>query len=280
MALDIGRLWSEAAHLADRHDQWPRQLKTALHTLGQHPRRQPGQGHDFWQYRTLSAGESAARIDWRKSSRGDSLLVREQERAVPARLAIWCDQSASMHYRSAKNGQTKAEWAYVCSATFAILADAAGEQVTTFFQGASLNSLSHVKLRLADRLQVPLPSFLPARSLVLIVSDFLGHADWLSEMTSTALVRQSRVIAIQVHDPAEAHFPFTGRVAFAGLEGEAARDVDDALAARAAYLQAWNDFQNRLKKISELSEHIYISSPTDVPLSDMIGTVFAQLDAY
>src|SRR5437588_819794 len=46
---------------------------------GVHGRRRAGVGETFWQFRPFVQGESASRIDWRRSARDDRTYVRERE---------------------------------------------------------------------------------------------------------------------------------------------------------------------------------------------------------
>ena len=48
-------------------------------TLGEHGRRRPGMGDDFWQYRPARAGDALRLIDWRRSARSDQAFVQERE---------------------------------------------------------------------------------------------------------------------------------------------------------------------------------------------------------
>jgi uncharacterized protein (DUF58 family) len=247
---DHHKLWAEASAIADTVATWPRQARTSLAFGGQHPKRQAGAGSDFWQYRALHPGEAVSQVDWRKSARNDSLLVRDHEREVPARLFVWCDQSPSMQYRSVANLPTKADWAYVLTATLALAATQGGEQVTTAPVAGQGSGLLRGINRLRDQLPfmtaAPAPHVIPEKSLVIITSDFLGTDAWLASLVRHTLATQSRLLCLHVHDPAEAEFPFDGRVEFSGLEGEDKRDVDDATVARQAYLEAWSAFTSDL----------------------------------
>src|SRR6476659_2230458 len=60
---------------------------------GLHGRRRAGSGENFWQYRRFVSGESAARVDWRRSARDDHLYVREQEWEAAHTVWIWPDRS-------------------------------------------------------------------------------------------------------------------------------------------------------------------------------------------
>ena len=71
---------------------------TVIH--GMHGRRRAGPGENFWQYRRFISGESAARVDWRRSARDDHLYVREQEWEAAHTVWIWPDRSPSMLFAS------------------------------------------------------------------------------------------------------------------------------------------------------------------------------------
>jgi hypothetical protein len=67
---------------------------------GLHGRRRSGPGEDFWQYRAYSFGDSVQSIDWRKSSRSDRVLVRENEWAASHTVWLWASQGPGMEFHS------------------------------------------------------------------------------------------------------------------------------------------------------------------------------------
>ena len=75
-----------------------RRVSASIH--GIHGRRRSGPGETFWQYRPLVAGESASRIDWRRSARDGHLFVREREWEASHAIWLWIDRSASMGFAS------------------------------------------------------------------------------------------------------------------------------------------------------------------------------------
>lgn len=271
------KLWSEAAAIADTVASWPRQARTALATGGQHPKRQAGTGSDFWQYRVLHPGEAVSQIDWRKSARTDSLLVRDHEREVPARLFLWCDQSASMHYRSEPALPSKADWAYVLAAALAQAATRGGEQVTTARQSELLRGIARLREQLPHMTTAPLARMVPEKSLVILISDFLGADAWLAAFVHHMVATGSCLLCLHVHDPAEASFPFEGRVTFSGLEGEEKRDVDDAAVARTEYLQAWTEHLSGLETALHSKDQHYLRLTTASAVSRAVHDVLARL---
>ena len=76
-----------------------REISASL-AYGVHGRKRAGVGETFWQYRPFASGESAHRIDWRRSARGDQLYVREREWEAAHDYFLWMDCSPSMAFGS------------------------------------------------------------------------------------------------------------------------------------------------------------------------------------
>src|ERR1700741_740041 len=80
---------------------------TVIHGL--HGRRRSGSGENFWQYRRFVSGESARRVDLRRSARDAPLYVREQEWEAAHTVWLWPDRSPSMRFASPLVPETKLE---------------------------------------------------------------------------------------------------------------------------------------------------------------------------
>ena len=96
--------------------------------LGEHGRRRPGLGDDFWQYRPVQPGDERRFIDWRRSARSDSNFVQDKEWQIAQSIILWVDQAASMSFAS-DNHPTKAERARTLALAMAILLIRGGERV-------------------------------------------------------------------------------------------------------------------------------------------------------
>jgi uncharacterized protein (DUF58 family) len=225
-------LWLEAEAIAASLPRglW-QQLSRKLQNSGAYARRRSGQGQEFWQYRPLSEGEPLARVDWRKSARGDSLLLREREDENAQALYLWCDMSGSMHYQGARSPRSKAEHAYLLGATLLHLAAAQGDVLHIL--GAPRVPNADMPFWLAEA-RAFTPQLLPAGATLFVVSDFLG-------------IEPSHGFALHVLDPDEMDFPFTGALRFEGLEDEAPHDASDAAALRTDYLAAQQALQEQLR---------------------------------
>src|SRR6202161_3598011 len=117
LAASMPRLMLEARRVA----------ATIIHGL--HGRRRAGPGENFWQYRRFVSGESAARVDWRRSARDDHLYVREQEWEAAHTVWIWPDRSPSMVFASPLVRDTKLYRTLVVALALAEVLVEGGERV-------------------------------------------------------------------------------------------------------------------------------------------------------
>lgn len=198
---------------------------------GQHGRRRSGAGDNFWQFRPYHQGEPASAIDWRQSARstGDnSFWVREREQDTPHHLALWCDPSASMAWRSQPTLPTKAERAHLCALALAGAALKGGEHVTPLNGDGAERSLSgHTALaQLARNVTTTaqnsaLPDFTaaPQGAALLVISDFLWDDAQLTHWFNDHAHLAGRLVFLCIMDPAEQHLQDHGHIRFEGLEG-------------------------------------------------------------
>nr|WP_294917220.1 DUF58 domain-containing protein [uncultured Neokomagataea sp.] len=198
---------------------------------GQHGRRRSGTGDNFWQFRPYHQGEPASAIDWRQSARSttdDTFWVREREQDTPHHLALWCDPSASMTWRSQPHLPTKTERAHLCGLALAGAALKGGERITPLTGNASGRSLSgHTALPqlAATLLNTPAHNALPdvtsapPGAAVLVISDFLWDEVHLKQWCEEHSHYAGRLIFLCILDPAEQQPQEHGRIRFDGLEG-------------------------------------------------------------
>lgn len=219
-------------------------------TAGWHGRRRAGPGEDFWQFRPHVSGESMRGIDWRRSARGDDLHVREREREDSHTLWLSVDLSASMDYRSDLTLASKRDRAAVLAIATAELLARAGERVGLVGDSeatARRDGAEVIALKLGMQLgRVGLaPSTRPLirrHEDVVLISDFLGDEAERDALFGTLAALGGRVHLIEIVDPAEEVFPYSGRVDFVDPEGgphlmagRAETWRDDYLARRAAH---------------------------------------------
>ncbi|SIS64254.1 DUF58 domain-containing protein [Phaeovulum vinaykumarii] len=210
--------------------------------MGAHGRRRAGAGEAFWQYRPAQAGDTARMIDWRRSARADTPFVREREAEVAQSLLLWVDGSASM----ALHG--KAARARLLALALALLALRAGEAAG--IAGAPLRRghaaggdlALHLEAAAGEGAADDPPEFgapagfdLPANGRALAVSDFLGDPAPVDAFLARAAASGVRGVLLQVLDPAEEAFPFTGRMIFESPAATRRRETQEAAELAVAY---------------------------------------------
>jgi len=193
---------------------------------GWHGRRKRGAGDTFWQFRPYSAGESMARIDWRRSARDESaIFVRDQEWEAAHTVWVWADNSPSMLYRSESTEISKQSRALVLALALMEVLAKSGERVgwpgvTRAFSNRNAAERIAAELMVGgeDTLSFPPIEQLSNRSELVVFSDFLEPMDEVLERLNRVAQRGIRGTMVQIIDPAEESFPFTGRTEFSDPE--------------------------------------------------------------
>ncbi|EFL89049.1 DUF58 domain-containing protein [Ahrensia sp. R2A130] len=260
-------------------------------TAGWHGRRKRGSGDTFWQFRPYDTGESMARIDWRRSARDDTgIFVRDQEWESAHTVWVWADSSSSMLYKSELGHVSKQSRALVLALAAGDVLARSGERVG--WPGvtravASRNGAERIAAQLMAAKEMP--EFPPLqdvrnRSELLLVSDFLAPMDETLERLSTIARRGVRGTLLQIIDPAEERFPFTGRTRFedpsSGAKltfGRAETLRDDYTRIFAARKQALSDHCRRLgwhhvvHHTDELASTALVAVHTRLTLPSFVG---------
>jgi len=226
-----------------------RHLAAAVQTGG-HGRRRAGPGAEFWQYRAAMAGDEARRIDHRRSARSDTAFVREQEWQAVQPVQFWADRAASMSYRSAPGLPQKAERAGLLALALAILLEQGGERIG-LTDGSLPPRAGQAQLtRLAQSLAAPpaapnaddfgTPA---ARALLpgawaLFLSDFFAGWPAIEATVLAAADRGVSGILLQVLDPEEEEFRFSGRAIFESMTGALRHETAEAAGIQGRYRAA------------------------------------------
>ncbi|GAN87641.1 DUF58 domain-containing protein [Komagataeibacter intermedius] len=246
---------------------------------GPHPRRKAGVGEEFWQYRPATPGEAATHIDWRQSARGDRAFVREHEAQTPHTICIWCDNSASMRWRSADSLPLKAERAFLLALACAAMLLRQGEDIrllgTTGAQPLrlrgrqALERMAHALIAAlrttVDEPGLPLPAAIPARSRVLLFGDGLYPVPQLSAFLRAATARQAACTLVEIIDPAETTLPYEGHTRFTGLEDETTVLLNGDATLRHEYSAVWTRHQDQLRTVCQAAGSPPVPHLTDQP---------------
>ena len=183
--------------------------------LGSAGRRRAGTGEDFWQYRRYNMEDDAARIDWRRSARGETLFVRETELETARSFFFYVDPHPGFDWSGDKNRSTKADRARIILMAIASLLTREGERVGVLGSGQPAafgkRALERLYRQIAapDRNQLTAPK---ASGTVIIASDFYDPPDVWKAQLATIASKCRNGILLAISDPVETDFPFHGRV--------------------------------------------------------------------
>jgi|DewCreStandDraft_2_1066082.scaffolds.fasta_scaffold00556_5 uncharacterized protein (DUF58 family) len=185
----------------------------------------PGPGYELAEIREYQPGDEVRRIDWNVTARMNRTFIREtvEEREITVWLAV--DLSGSMHFGWA--GGLKSDLVTEFAALISFLFVRHGNKVALAGFTNRIDRLVPPRsgrsqaVRIVHELQTwdwsrPVPTDLAGvigmvgrvlrrRSLVFLVSDFLGPNDWEAPFKLLAL--RHEVVPVRVQDPAEVEPP-------------------------------------------------------------------------
>ncbi|WP_159731151.1 DUF58 domain-containing protein [Methylosinus sp. Ce-a6] len=216
---------------------------TVVH--GAHGRRRAGTGENFWQFRSFGAGESAHRIDWRRSARDDRLFVREREWEAAHSYFLWMDCSPSMAFVSSLALEPKLDRALTLGLALSDVLMRGGERVGLLGLTQPISTRDIIE-RLAQALlsagaaargELPGAAALPAGAKALLISDFLCDPQALAERLTTLAANGAAGALLMIADPVEETFPFEGETLFLDTDSGAQLHAGRAQAWREAYVE-------------------------------------------
>lgn len=266
-------LLAEAQHLA------------ATVVLGDHGRRQAGMGDAFWQFRQATAGDSLRRIDWRRSARGDTPFVRENEWQTAQQVTIWADLAQSMGFRGADSRPTKADRVRLLALAVAILLIRGGERVGLPEMPPRSGKAQIDKIALALSGQNDTDYGTPdavdpaLHARMVFLSDFMGDLGAVESAIGRAADRGVYGALLQVLDPAEEDFPFDGRTIFESMRGSLRHETLRAGDLRARYLDRLATRKDRLATLARASGWQYHVHHTGNPAQNALLWLYRALEA-
>jgi uncharacterized protein (DUF58 family) len=272
LAASLPRLMLESRRIA----------ATVIHGL--HGRRRSGSGENFWQYRRFLSGEPARRVDWRRSARDDHLYVREQEWEAAHTVWIWPDRSPSMAFASPLVWETKLERTLVIAFALAEILVEGGERVGVpglMRPTASRNVVDKMAQGIvhdtAERTSLP-PGFAPAPlSEVVLLSDFWSPIPDFRRTLAQLSGRHAHLHVVQIVDPAEETFPYSGRVEFFEPEGAGSITAGRAETWRSDYLGKLTAHRAAMREEADRVRASLIVHRTDRPASELVLALHARM---
>jgi uncharacterized protein (DUF58 family) len=255
---------------------------TVIHGL--HGRRRAGSGENFWQFRRFVSGEEARRVDWRRSARDEHLYVREQEWEAAHTIWIWPDRSPSMAFASPLAQESKLDRALVVTFALAQILVEAGERVGVPGLMRPTGSRAVID-RMAELLvhdrnaRTNLPAgFAPAPfSEIVLLSDLWSPIEEIRATLNQLTANGAQGHVVQIVDPVEETFPFSGRVEFWEPEGFAEITAGRAENWRADYQARLLRHRGEIRAAIDKLGWSFTIHRTDKPANDCLLALHARI---
>jgi uncharacterized protein (DUF58 family) len=278
-----------------------RELSNGLYS-GAHRSRRRGSGVEFDGHRDYVPGDDLRRLDSRALLRHGRLLIRQFETDTDRNLCLLLDGTASMGFRSTTARAAKLAYGALLAAALGRIAVATGDGVSLdWLGGEAASALPSSGGREAfERLVVALERGVPggdeliaqqglaaplralarrARrgSIIVVLSDLLDLPSAAAREIASLAGRDRRLVVVQVLDPVEQKFPFTGAVRLRASTGATVIETF-ADRARDGYLAALAQLQSDWS--TELGRHaarLVVASTEEAPI-DVLRRVLAAVE--
>ncbi|MEO0416357.1 MAG: DUF58 domain-containing protein [Verrucomicrobiota bacterium] len=273
---------------------------------GRHTSPHKGFSVEFAEHRQYVRGDDLRNLDWRVYGKVDRYYIKQYIEETNMRVTILVDASGSMNYvgdEASSLGNTKSlskfEYArYLASAlTYLFIRQQDAVGLVTFADGIKkylqpAAKPSQVRLVLEELLETEtgadtrcaetfheIAERIPARGLVIILSDMFDDAEKLKKALHHFRWRHHEVVVFHMMAEEELTFPFKKFDDFRCLEVEGRRLNIDPATIRASYLER---VQAHLKSIEETCgqmEADYVPINTKTPVEQALYTYFTQRNA-
>jgi uncharacterized protein (DUF58 family) len=255
---------------------------TVIHGL--HGRRRAGSGENFWQFRRFVSGEEARRVDWRRSARDDHLYVREQEWEAAHTVWIWPDRSPSMTFSSRLAHESKLDRAMVAAFALAEVLVDAGERVglpglmRPTGSRAIIDRMAEAMIHdPSERASLPLGFAPAALAEIVVLSDLWSPIADIRAMLTQLSSSGSHGHLVQVVDPAEETFPYSGRVEFVEPEGGGEITAGRAENWRADYEKRLQRHRDEIRAETNRLGWSFAVHRTDRPANELLLGLHARI---
>lgn len=256
----------------------PHHTPKSLFGTGARSARRAGAGDDFFEYRPYVFGDNAQKIDWRQSARSDDVLIREQDRLLPHRVYIFCDNSAAMQFNSRGNLPTKAYNAQLLLLSLSTLLTQGESEIMPLGGVPRHYTLDELARHIStSENEMPETPDIKQRSHVIIISDFRQGAQAWKKIIGEFSGMGAFGSCIQLLDPMEHQFPLYGRVRLESAEDDDSMIISSADAVRPIYLARLAKEKNAMAELCHRFGWHWISLTTDMAPRQQLGQIQKKL---
>ena len=251
---------------------------------GYNQKKTSGNGEVFWQYREYTSDDTIQEIDWKRSGRGDRLIVREREKEGTQDIWLWRSTSPSMKFYSGITSARKEELTELIILALGIIFINSGGSIS--FLGSSrlpkkgkngLNNLTESLGTQNPHSEIPYEAGISQHCELIILSDFLASPEQYEVTVKKIAQNGCRGVFVQILDPAEETFPFNGKITFKDMEGFQSRSVHRAEEIREGYLAQLAIHRRNLIKTLDSIGWRFLNFTTETGAEEILHTILKQL---
>ena len=192
--------------------------KSKSHNFGYIKEKKRGIGEEFWDFREYQLGDPLRSIDWKKSSKLNKILIKNNESESSKNIWFWRDESVSMNFRNSNKVEEKLLRSKMLGLILIDILLRSGERVGIIGSDLALKKGPKSFLEIAIEFSSKSFKFSDSRikknDVVFIISDFLEKPDQIKRQLLSVSENIYSGILIQVLDSSELEFPFKGRNQF------------------------------------------------------------------
>jgi uncharacterized protein (DUF58 family) len=263
---------------------------------GMHASPRRGAGVEFGGHRAYTPGDDLRFIDRHALMRHGELMIREFETETDRDLRLLVDASPSMAHQSERAPTTKLGFASLIAAALAKITVDGGDRVGLGWLGGEparpLPAMGGNEAfeRVTSALEETRPAEIGERAVeraigpaersrrgavIALFSDLLDVPEQTGDRVAALAARRRVVVVVQVLDPEEIEFPFSGPVRLTALEGSLVVDTD-ADSVRERYLAALAALQRDWEqKLSARGARLVLASSADDPVAVVLRVLRA-----
>ena len=255
---------------------------------GEHRSPYRGFAIEFAQHREYAPGDDVRHLDWKVMGKTERYYIKQYEQETNFVAHLLLDGSESMKYGSGEH--SKLDYAKMVAAclSYVILhqrdAVALGifdEEIQSYLpRSDNRDNLFKIMTRLArfePRKETRIAHVLHRmaaqarrKGIMILISDFFDDEASIIEGIQHLRFSGHEVILMQVLDPYEIDFPFTGMVQFEGLENLPKVQTRPSQIKK-TYHREFEAFRERLRQACDRNQCHFVSVRTDEPLDEVLA---------
>ena len=262
--------------------------KTGFLSTGLKEKRRGGLGTQFWQFRDYQSTDTPRAVDWKRTARGDNLVVKEREQEQADLYRLWVDPL--LRYKEAASPhryKNKYEFSCLLAVALAQIIHELEDRTLVFSENTprSGRGLRTLEAHAIEFLSPHATNFIKLKNIKtsssetpFLFSDFWVPTEALKADLLPVMQHFRTGYLIQIADPEEINFPYLGRTQFKPTHNaDWSYKVEDAAAVREVYLDRIRKHQQELASLCRIHGWTYLSYTTGDDLIMILNALYRSI---